>query len=151
MSQKPDEFIKSYLEDVLSFFGLNTKVEASVDEHTIELAVPSSRLNGFLIGQRGENLRSLQHLANMALKRAGHEDMVVVIDVADYKKQQNERLANQATELAAQVAKGGEDYTFDFLSAYERRVVHKALDGLKDVKTESVGEGHDRRLVIKKT
>lgn len=150
MSQSADEFAKSYLEDVLSFFGLNTKVESLVEDHTIELSVPSSHLNGFLIGQRGDSLHSLQHLANMALRRAGFEDMVVVVDVADYKKQQNERLAGRAQELAEQVVKNSQDYTFEFLSASGRRVVHKALDGFKGVTTESVGEGRDRRLVIKK-
>jgi spoIIIJ-associated protein len=149
MSPSANEFAAKYLEDLLSFFGLNTKVETLVEEHTVELQVPSSNLNGFLIGQRGENLRSLQHLTNMAMKRAGFDEMVAVIDVAGYRAQQNQRLAKRAVELAGQVASSGEDYTFDFLSAYERRVVHKALGEVAGITTESVGEGRDRRLVIK--
>lgn len=145
------EFARHYLEDLLSFFGLNTNVEVSTEEHTIQLQVPSTRLNGFLIGSRGENLRSLQHLANMALKRAGHEDQVVVIDVAGYRRQHNERLAQQAVKLAEDVIQSGKIYTFSFLSAYERQVVHKALAEVNGVATESSGEGRDRRLNIIKT
>jgi spoIIIJ-associated protein len=64
------DFAQKYLEDLLSFFGLNTSVTARCEEgeEVIELVIPSTHLNGFLIGQRGETLRSLQFLLSMALK-----------------------------------------------------------------------------------
>lgn len=151
MSQKAVKFARTYLEDVLSFFGLNTKVEATLEDHTINLQVPSSSLNGFLIGNHGDNLRSFQHLANMAMRSAGYSDLAVVIDVAGYREARNQRLAEQAQEIAKQVLASGQDYSFDFMGAYERRVVHKALDAIDGVTTQSVGEGRERRLVIKKS
>ena len=64
-------FAKKYLEDLLSFFGLNTDVYATTeDKEVIELDIPSTHLNGFLIGQRGDTLRSLQYMISTALKAA---------------------------------------------------------------------------------
>ena len=62
------QYAKKYLEDLLSFFGLNTDVHATSDDEVIQLNVPSTHMNGFLIGNRGDNMRSLQFLTSMALK-----------------------------------------------------------------------------------
>ena len=83
------QFAKKYLEDLLSFFGLNTDVYAtSEDGEVIELNIPSTRLNGFLIGQHGDTMRSIQYLISMALRNGNYEVARVNVDVADYKKQQ---------------------------------------------------------------
>src|SRR5919108_819939 len=90
-------YAKKYLEDLLSFFGLNTDVYATTEDHeVIELNVPSSHLNGFLIGQRGETMRSLQYLISAALKSQNFAHTRVNVDVADYKKSRAERLLSRA-------------------------------------------------------
>ena len=71
-------YAKKYLEDLLSFFGLNTDVYATTeDEEVIELEVPSTHLNGFLIGQHGETMRALQFLVSSALKNNDYEDQLL--------------------------------------------------------------------------
>src|ERR1700755_2577297 len=86
-------YAKKYLEDLLSFFGLNTDVYATTeDQEVIELNVPSTHLNGFLIGQRGDTMRSLQYLISTALKNQNFFHTRVNVDVADYKKHKAERL-----------------------------------------------------------
>lgn len=145
------DFAQHYLEDLLSFFGLNTTVDAREVETTIELEVPSTRLNGFLIGAHGESLRSLQYLTNMALKSSGYEDTVAVIDIAGYKKQQNERLTQQAQKIAQEVRDSGSEHAFEPMSAYERRVVHQAVSEIGGVTSESAGEGRDRHVIVKPT
>src|ERR1700710_1221701 len=93
------QYAKKYLEDLLSFFGLNTDVHATTeDNEVIELNIPSTHLNGFLIGQRGETMRSLQFLVSNALKNNDYEHTRVNVDVADYKKQRAERLAAKAQD-----------------------------------------------------
>lgn len=145
------EFATKFLEDLIAFFGVNVLVEVEEDEedNVLTLNVPSTRLNGFFIGQRGENLRSLQHLVNMALRRNDYEDVAVTVDVAGYKKQRNERLARKVQQLAEDVIKTGEPHAMRPMSSYERRVVHKALVGISGVESESEGEGRDRHIVIK--
>lgn len=147
----PNEFARHYLEDLISFFGLNTKVEDNFEEGTVELKVPSTRLNGFLIGQRGQNLRAIQHLTNMAIRSAGFEEVTVVIDVANYKEHRNQRLARKVQGIAADVAASGSEHKLEPMSAYERRVVHKAIGESKGVTSESTGEGRERQVVIKPT
>jgi len=141
-------FAKKYLEDVLSFFGLNTDIHASADEDVIELTVPSTHLNGFLIGQRGETLRSLQQLIATTLKNREAELTRVNVDIADYKKQRNERLAEQVQAWAKSVISSGEPMHLRPMSAAERRVVHQTLTDYSEVETHSEGEGRDRHVVL---
>lgn len=144
-------FAKKYLEDVLSFFGLNTDVHVSCDDDVIELTVPSTHLNGFLIGQRGETLRSLQQLIATTLKNRDAELTRVNLDVADYKKQRNERLSAQVEEWAKSVRDTGEPMHLRPMSAAERRVVHQTLTDYGDLDTHSEGEGRERHVVLTKS
>lgn len=142
-------YAKKYLEDILSFFGLNTDVRAtSEDDGVIELNIPSTHLNGFLIGQRGETMRALQFMVSNALKNQGYEYTRVNVDVAEYKKQRADRLAATAEEWVKKVQETGDPYEVRPMNAADRRVIHKvaAEAGLA---SESVGEGRDRHIVLK--
>lgn len=142
---------KKYLEDVLSFFGLNTDVSVTCDEDVIELSVPSTHLNGFLIGQRGDTLRSLQFLVSQSLKNKEAELTRVNIDVADYKKQRNERLSAQVREWCEKVVESGEPMSLRPMSAVERRVVHHTVSEFANLESHSEGEGRDRHIIISKS
>jgi spoIIIJ-associated protein len=143
------QFAKKYLEDLLSFFGLNTDVNASsVDGEVIELDIPSSQYNGFLIGQRGETVRALQFLVSSALKSKDYEITRVNVDVAEYKKQRADRLAATASEWVKQVKETGKPYDVRPMNAADRRVVHKVA-AEAGIISESVGEDRDRHIVLK--
>lgn len=141
-------YAKKYLEDLLSFFGLNTDVHATSDDEVIQLNVPSTHLNGFLIGQRGENMRSLQYLTSTALKNSGYEHNRVNVDIADYKKQRADRLRERAEEWVKQVQDSGEPMDLKPMNAADRRVVHK-LAAEYGLTSESEGVGHDRHIVLR--
>ena len=143
------QFAKKYLEDILSFFGLNTDVYAtSSDEEVIELNISSSSMNGFLIGQRGETLRAMQFLVGSALKNQNYDVTRVSIDVADYKKQRSDRIAARAEAWIAKVKETGEPYSVEPMNAADRRTIHKlAVDS--GIISESVGEGRERHIVLK--
>lgn len=142
-------FAKKYLEDLLSFFGLNTDVYATTeDDEVIELNIPSTNLNGFLIGQHGDTVRALQYMVSMALKNSGHPVTRINVDVADYKKQRADRLAEKASEWVKQVKDSGKPYELEPMSAADRRTIHK-LASDEGLSTESVGEGRDRHIVLK--
>jgi len=144
------DFAKKYLEDVLSFFGLNTDVQATADEEVIELTVPSTHLNGFLIGQRGETLRSLQFLIATTLKNNDAELNRVNVDIAGYKKQRYDRLAEETRGLIETVRSTGEPKHLEPMNAAERRIVHKTTTEYSDIETHSEGEGRERHVVITK-
>jgi spoIIIJ-associated protein len=143
------QYAKKYLEDILSFFGLNTDIYATTeDNEVIELHVPSTHLNGFLIGQRGETMRSLQFMVGNALKNNGYQISRVNVDIADYKKARSDRLAEKVAEWVKRVEESGEPYTLRPMNAADRRVVHKVASEAGLV-TESEGEGRDRHVVLK--
>lgn len=142
------QYAKKYVEDLLSFFGLNVDVYATADEEVIELNIPSTHLNGFLIGQRGENMRAIQFLTSSALKNNDFELTRVSVDVADYKKQRAERLATKAEDWVKGVKESGEPMDLRPMNAADRRVVHK-LAAEHGLVSESVGDGRDRHIVLK--
>jgi spoIIIJ-associated protein len=142
-------FAKKYLEDLLSFFGLNTDVYATSDDEVIQLNVPSTHMNGFLIGQRGENMRSLQYLTSTALKNNGFSNSRVNVDIAEYKKQRAERLRDRAEAWVKQVRDSGEPMDLEPMNAADRRIVHK-LAAEYGLSSESAGEDRDRHIVLKK-
>ena len=144
------DYAKKYLEDLLSFFGLNTAVTVRCDEDVIELGVPSTHLNGFLIGQRGDTLRSLQYLLSMALKNKDAELTRVNIDVANYKHHRAERLSEQVREWCEQVVRTGETMPLKPMSPADRRVAHHVVGEFGSLESHSEGEGRDRHLVISK-
>jgi len=144
------DFAKKYLEDILSFFGLNTDVTVHCDEDVIELAIPSTHLNGFLIGQRGDTLRSLQYMVSMALKNRGAELTRINIDVASYKQHRAERLGEQVREWCQQVMQSGQPMNLHPMNAADRRVAHQVVTEFGQLASHSEGEGRDRHLVIEK-
>ena len=141
------QYAKKYLEDLLSFFGLNTEVYATAEDDVIELSVPSTHMNGFLIGQHGETIRSMQFLVSMALKSKQYEYSRVNVDIADYKKARNERLAEHALDWINKVKSTNEPMSLKPMNAADRRIVHKVA-GEYGIQTESQGEGRDRHIVL---
>ena len=142
-------YAKKYLEDLLSFFGLNTDVYASSEDgEVIELNIPSTYLNGFLIGQRGETMRALQFITSNALKNNEYEIFRVNVDVADYKKNRSDRLAQQAEDWLKTFKDSGKPMQLQPMNAADRRTVHKVASEYGLI-TESVGEGRDRHIVLK--
>lgn len=143
------QYAKKYLEDILSFFGLNTDVYATTEDgEVIELHIPSTHLNGFLIGQRGDTMRALQFTVSSALKNQEFEVVRINVDVADYKKARADRLAEKAEEWMKKVIESGKQMELQPMNPADRRTVHK-LAGEYSVETESIGEGRDRHIVLK--
>ena len=141
-------YAKKYLEDLLSFFGVNMDVYATSDDEVIQLSVPSTHLNGFLIGQRGDTMRSLQYLVSTVLKNNGFTNNRVNVDIADYKRQRADRLTQTAEAWMKKVRDSGESMDLKPMNAADRRVVHK-LAAEYGLSSDSVGEGRDRHIVLK--
>lgn len=142
-------FAARYLEDLLSFFGINVAVTSTIDDEVIQLSVPSTSLNSLLIGRNADNLRALQHVVSMALATNGAEITRVNVDVASYKQHRAERIAEKAEGWIRKVRETGQPMTVD-LNAADRRVVHKVAGDYSDIETHSEGEGRERKLIISK-
>lgn len=141
------EFARTYIADLLSFFGVNVTVEASVQDDVIELSVPSTEINSLLIGRSADTLRSLQFLVSTVLRNKDAALTRVNLDIADYKKQRADRLAEKARGWIEEVRKSGTTHV-ERLNAADRRIVHQVATEYSDIKTFSEGEGQERRITI---
>jgi len=141
-------YAKKYLEDLLSFFGFNTEVSVSAEDDVIELSIPSSHLNGFLIGQRGETMRAIQYIVGSALRSGGYQVNRVNVDVADYKKAKAEVLSQRVSEWVEQIKTSKEPMSLRPMNSADRRIVHKVASEAGLI-TESEGFGRDRYVTIK--
>lgn len=143
------EQARKFLEDILSFFGLNAVVSASSDEDVIELSVPSTHLNGFLIGQHGETLRALQAVVSNMLKSSEAALSRVNIDIADYKKHRAEKLLEQLEDWVKKVRETKQPLPLRPMNAADRRTIHRGLEDYSDVTSHSEGESRERHIVLK--
>ena len=142
-------FATKYLEDLLSFFGINVAVWSTVEDDVIQLSVPSTSLNSLLIGRNADNLRALQYIVSQSLVSRDAELTRVNVDVADYKRQRADRIEQKAENWIKKVRETGEPMTIE-LNAADRRVVHKLAQDYSDIETHSEGEGRARHLIISK-
>jgi len=139
---------QKFLEDLLSFFGLNSVVTVAVEEDVIELSVPSTHLNGFLIGQHGETLRALQAMVSTMLKNADSPLTRVNIDIADYKKHRAEKLLQDLEVWVSKLREQGGTMALKPMNSADRRTIHRGLEDYSDVTSHSEGEMRDRHIVL---
>ena len=140
-------FATKYLEDLLSFFGINVAVSSTIEDDVIQLSVPSTSMNSLLIGRNADNLRALQYIISMALVAKEAEVHRVNVDIADYKRQRADRIASKAEGWINKVRSTGQPVTLD-LNPADRRVVHRLASDYSDIDTHSEGTGKDRKLII---
>lgn len=145
--QQSIEFARTFLQDIISFFGENIDVEAGVEGDVIELYVESSDLNSILIGRNAETLRSLQYLVSTALRNKDASLTRVNVDIADYKKQREEKIAEKARGWIEEVRATGNSHIAR-INAADRRIVHRVASEYSDIRTYSEGEGRDRHIII---
>ena len=142
-------FATKYLEDLLSFFGVNVAIDSTIDDEVIQLSIPSTSMNSLLIGKEANNLRALQHVVSMALASRDAEVTRVSVDVADYKRQRADRIAEQAEEWIREVRVTGQTKVLK-LNATDRSFVHKVDKYYYDIFNESEGEGSESQIFITK-
>ncbi|MBS2017288.1 MAG: KH domain-containing protein [Deltaproteobacteria bacterium] len=119
--------------------------EGSADEIRLEIEGPDA---GRVIGKRGSVLEAIQYLTTRVAHKPGEPRKHIAVDAEGYRARHEDQLGEMAKKLARRVAKEGKVITFDPMSARDRRVVHMALKDIPEVRTESHGEGPDRRVQI---
>lgn len=119
--------------------------EGSEDEIRLEIEGPDA---GRIIGKRGAVLEAIQYLTTRVAHRPGEPRRHVAVDAEGYRARHEDQLAEMARRLGERVASEGKIITFDPMNARDRRIVHMALREVAGVRTESSGEGPDRRVQI---
>lgn len=148
--KSPDELIdrvKTFLVNLASKMKMEVSVDCEINDTDLNFNVTGTNV-GKLIGFRGETLNAIQILLG-GLKRTGEGRYRLYLDVEGYKKGREQTLIDLANRMADKSEEIERNVHLDPMSAYERRIIHSALQGRSLVETESMGEGEKRHVVIK--
>ena len=121
------------------------KITESADSIDVSLKAGAP---GILIGRRGETLDAIQHLTNYVVNRSSTNRIRINVDAEDYRQRRNETLEGVAARTAAKVLKNRRNMTLEPMNAYERHVIHTALQDRENINTFSVGSEPNRRVVV---
>jgi len=144
--------LKEIVEGLLSKMGFASEVgieEAEEEGKDTIICDIKSEESNFLIGQYGVNLQSLQHIARVLVRKHFTENVNFILDVNSYRKEKNDSIVKLAKSLAEEAVSEKKAVVMRPMTPYERRVVHLELSKDERIKTESIGERDDRRIVIK--
>ena len=146
-AQTPTGKAIAYLNAILKNLGCeNTQIKAAVRENGALIILEGEGL-GVVIGHRGETLDALQHLISLAANNAGGY-FKVTLNIGDYREKREQTLIGLATRVAEQVKRNNRNRALEPMSAYERRIIHTAVQEIEGVSSASIGEGKNRRVVI---
>ncbi len=141
------KYAEDYILNVLDNLGIESTVSTKLDDDIIRLTVDSTH-NPILIGKNGKTLQALNELTKLAVSNHFHKRFRILLDVNGYKDNKYYMLGKMARRYAHEVQRTKATYTFDPMPADERRVVHNACSGMKNIRTESTGEGTHRQVQI---
>ena len=148
-----EDIVKKELDTLLELMGIDVEYDLKIEENNdvkyIKISFNGENL-GYLIGNHGKNLDSLQYVFSLILRKKLEEgtEYRVLMDVGGYKEERNKKIERIALQKADDARILGEPIELEPMSPSDRRVVHMTLQVFDDVKTESVGEGKDRRVKI---
>ena len=141
----------AYLTEVFAAMGVTQVTFAAVQKGEATILKVEGENVGALIGRRGETMESLSYLASLVANRQKGDYLKLGLDVAGYRNKRESDLEALARRIGAKVAKTGRPFAMEPMNPYERRLIHSAIGKMEGLRSESRGEGSDRRVVIYST
>ena len=142
------ERIDAFLTGLLAQMGAEARPVIRVDENgTYQVELVGRELGG-LIGRRGETLDAIQQLTSYSVNRAGGGRVRVQLDAENYREKREQSLQHLARKVAAKVTRYRRSVTLEPMNAYERHVIHTALQDVPGVTTYSTGTEPNRRVIV---
>lgn len=151
MENKTQEIIKKTIEELLEKMGFSgtVSITESGEEDSVVCNIATGNDSHFLIGQHGVNLQAIQHLSRLMVRKQIPDKVRFVLDINDYRQQKNQTIVQQALQAAEEASTTGRSVSMKPMSTYERRIAHMELSKDSRVTTESVGEGEERKIVVR--
>ena len=140
-----------YLQEVIAKMGVENVTFSAVQKGEATIIRLDGEKLGALIGRRGETMESLSYLASLVANRLEGDYIKLGLDVAGYRDKRESDLTALAQRIGAKVRKTGRSFAMEPMNPYERRIIHSAISKMEGVRSESKGEGRDRRVVIYST
>ena len=142
--ERIEQFVKGLLEHMGSD-AVPHAMKTADESYSVDLVGENL---GILIGRRGETLDAIQHLANYAVNCGQNKRVRINVDAENYRLKREESLQRLARKVAGKVTKYRRNITLEPMNAYERHVIHAALQDYPDVTTYSTGTEPNRRIVV---
>ena len=143
-----EEKIEQFIQGLLEHMGSKAVPHAVKGENnTYHVELVGEDL-GYLIGRRGDTLDAIQHLSNYSINRGVEGHIRINVDAEDYRAKREDSLRKYARKKAQQVLKARRRTTLEPMNAYERHVIHAALQDMENISTHSTGSEPNRRVVI---
>ena len=140
-----------YLREVIALMGVENVTFSAVQKGEATIIRLDGEKLGALIGRRGETMESLSYLASLVANRLEGDYIKLGLDVAGYRDKRESDLTALAQRIGTKVRKTGRSFAMEPMNTYERRIIHSAISKMEGVRSESKGEGRDRRVVIYST
>ena len=140
-----------YLKEVIALMGVENVTFSAVQKGEATIIRLDGEKLGALIGRRGETMESLSYLASLVANRLEGDYIKLGLDVAGYRDKRENDLTVLAQRIGNKVRKTGRSFAMEPMNPYERRIIHSAISKMEGVRSESKGEGRDRRVVIYST
>ena len=140
-----------YLQGVIALMGVENVAFSAVQKGEATIIRLDGEHLGALIGRRGETMESLSYLASLVANRLEGDYIKLGLDVAGYRDKRESDLTALAQRIGNKVRKTGRSFAMEPMNPYERRIIHSAISKMEGVRSESKGEGRDRRVVIYST
>ncbi len=149
-----NQLIEETVKELLLKMGFDPEIKiessnSSENETEVVCNISTNEDSNFLIGQHGQNLQAIQHLARLLTRKKTEEKIKFVIDINSYRREKNDNLIELAKEAASKALQEKRSIIMKPMSNYERRLVHLELSKNEAVVTESIGEGEERKIVVK--
>lgn len=144
--------VRALADGIVKHLEFPATVEAEKTKHGIRVAIQAGNWDQYLIGPDGETLAALQHILGRMIRAKMPDDAPprLEVDVAGYRDRQIEALREMARGLIEEARDSGEEVTTDPLPASERRIVHLEVAEVPGMETVTVGDGHYKRVVIRR-
>ena len=140
-----------YLREVITLMGVENVTFSAVQKGEATIIRLDGEKLGALIGRRGETMESLSYLASLVANRLEGDYIKLGLDVAGYRDKRESDLTALAQRIGTKVRRTGRSFAMEPMNPYERRIIHSAIGKMEGVRSESKGEGRDRRVVIYST
>ena len=141
------DYVKGYLNTVLTNMELKVELNAKYEGEVINVNIKTDH-DAVLIGKGGKTLQALNELVRVAIHNRYNKHYKILLDIGEYKEEKYEKLIQMARRYAKEVQNTKGKVTLRPMHSDERRIIHGALTNYHNIKTESVGQGKDRRLTI---
>jgi spoIIIJ-associated protein len=142
------EKVRNFLEEIFEKMNVNVQMEIEEQEdNTIHVMVEGID-SGIVIGRRGETLEAIQYLLCLAVNNGKEEYRKIIVDVENYREKRENTLIKLSGKLADRVIKTKKNITLEPMSPFERRIIHATLQNNKLIRTYSIGDEPNRKVVI---